>query len=61
MEQVEAKCMLCGKVYQLGEEDKDYKKMSDPSKPGTYICDLCANRVRHESDEQRKPHKPQSS
>ena len=29
MEHVDAKCMLCGKIYTLGESDKDFKKMTD--------------------------------
>ncbi|MEQ8201188.1 MAG: DUF2197 domain-containing protein [Syntrophomonadaceae bacterium] len=66
MEQVEAKCMLCGKVYQLGEDDKDFKKVAekkaaDPSKPGTFICDLCANKIRYESDDKKKHPKPSSN
>jgi uncharacterized protein YlaI len=61
MEYVDAKCMLCGKTYSLFEGNKDFKKMSDPNKPGTYICDLCANRVRYESDDKKKNPKPQSN
>jgi len=61
MESVAAKCMLCGKTYDLFEDNKDFKKMSDPNKPGTYICDLCANRVRYESDDKKKNPKPQSN
>jgi len=61
MEQVDAKCMLCGKTYQLGEDDKDFKKMSNLDKPGTFICDLCANRVRYESDDKKKSPKPTSN
>lgn len=61
MEYVEAKCMLCGKVYQLGEDNKDYKKAADPEKPGSYICDICANRVRYESDDKKKNPKPSSN
>lgn len=61
MEQANAKCLLCGKVYVLFEDDKDFKKVSDPDKPGTYICDLCSNRVRYESDDKKKNPKPQSN
>ncbi|MEA4925351.1 MAG: DUF2197 domain-containing protein [Syntrophomonadaceae bacterium] len=61
MEQVNAKCLLCGKVYVLLEDDRDFKKVSDPDKPGTYICDLCSNRVRYESDEKKKNLKPHSN
>jgi Uncharacterized protein conserved in bacteria (DUF2197). len=61
MEQANAKCLLCGKVYALFEDDKDFKKVSDPDKPSTYICDLCSNRVRYESDDKKKHPKPQSN
>lgn len=61
VEYVAAKCMLCGKTYQLGEGDKDYKKMTDPDKPGTFICDVCSNRVRYESDDKRKNPRPTSN
>jgi uncharacterized protein YlaI len=61
MEYIEAKCLLCSKTYQLGEQDKDFKKMSNQEKPGTFICDLCSNRVRYESDEKRKNPKPVSN
>lgn len=61
MEYVDAKCMLCGKIYQLGEDNKDFKKMADPDKPGNYICDVCANRVRYESDDKKKNPKPSSN
>ncbi len=61
MEQVNVKCLLCGKVYVLLEDDKDFKKVSDPDKPGTYICDLCSNRVRYESDDKKKNPKPHSN
>ena len=53
--------MMCGKNYQLEEDNKDYKKMSDKEKPGTYICDFCSNRVRYESDDKRKSPRPQSN
>jgi len=61
MEHVNAKCMMCGKSYVLGEDNKDFKKLSDKDKPGTYICDLCANRVRYEADDKKKNPKPQNN
>ncbi len=61
MKWVDAKCMLCGKVYELGEEDINFKKMADPDKPGTYVCDRCANKVRYESDDKMKHPKPTSN
>ena len=61
MGNIDAKCLLCGKVYSLEEDHKDYKKVSDLDKPGTFICDNCSNRVRYESDEKKKNPKPQSN
>jgi uncharacterized protein YlaI len=60
MEHVESKCLLCGKNYQLGD-NKDFKKISNKDKPGIFICDFCANRVRYEADEKKKNPKPQNS
>jgi uncharacterized protein YlaI len=61
MEHVDARCMMCGKTYQLFEDDKNFKKVADKDKPGTFICDLCANRVRFESDDKKKAPKPSSN
>lgn len=62
MEFLTARCMMCGKTYQLNEEYKDFKKLSEKKQPEiSFICDLCGNKVRYESDEQRKPKKPVSS
>jgi len=52
---------MCGKSYQLDEEYKDFQKLSEKKAAEvTFICDLCSNKVRYESDEQRKPKKPVS-
>ena len=56
-----ARCLICGKTYQLDEENKDFKKLSEKNLPEvTFICDFCGNKVRYESDEQRKEKKPVS-
>ncbi len=61
MEMLNARCLMCGKTYQLDAEYKDYKKLSEKKEPTvTFVCDLCSNKVRYESDEQRKPKKPVS-
>lgn len=62
MKSVPARCLLCGKAYDVSEDHKEFKKLKDQGKPeATFICDFCNNRVRHEADEQRKPMKPQSN
>lgn len=62
MESLNARCIMCGKSYQLDEDHQDYKKLSEKNVPTvTFICDLCSNKVRFEADEQRKPIKPSSS
>jgi len=61
MELITARCLMCGKTYQLGEENKDFKKLSEKKvSEASFICDLCSNKVRYESDEQRKQKKPVS-
>lgn len=58
MKYIAARCMLCGKSYDVDEDHKDYQKLSKQEKAPVFICDLCSNRVRHESDETRKEKKP---
>jgi uncharacterized protein YlaI len=59
MDTVAARCLLCGKGYDVDQDHKDFKKLKDQGKEtASFICDFCSNRVRHESDEQRKPKKP---
>jgi uncharacterized protein YlaI len=61
MKTLAARCLMCGKSFQLDEENKDFKKFSEKNLPEvSFICDLCGNKVRYESDEQRKPKKPVS-
>lgn len=55
---VEVRCALCGKKSELHAEDKDYKKVMESPKKITYICDMCNNRVRYESEDNIKPKKP---
>ncbi len=62
MKMLAARCLMCGKSYQLDEDYKDYKKLSEKdTSEVTFICDLCSNKVRYESDEQRKQKKPASN
>lgn len=58
MSTVNARCLMCGKSYAVPEDHKDYKKMESQGNAATFICDFCSNKVRHESDEQKKPKKP---
>ncbi len=59
MKYISARCLLCGKTYDVTEDHQDYKKIKEKQdKAPTFICDLCSNRVRNESDEKRKPKKP---
>jgi len=55
---INARCLMCGKVYAVSEDHKEYKKMESQGASASFICDLCTNKVRHESDEQKKPKKP---
>lgn len=59
METVAARCLMCGKGYDVPQDHKDFKKLKEQSKmEAAFICDLCAYRIKHETDEQRKPQKP---
>lgn len=59
METVAARCLMCGKTYDVAQDHREFKKLKEQNKEmAVFICDLCSNRVRHESDEQRKPKKP---
>lgn len=58
---VAARCLMCGKLYEVTQEHTDYKKLADKStgkKEVSFICDLCNNRVRNEADKKQKPPKP---
>ncbi|MCR4400505.1 MAG: DUF2197 domain-containing protein [Syntrophomonadaceae bacterium] len=54
---IEARCALCGKKYQVAEDHPTFKKLEHDPK-AIWICDLCSNRVRYESEDKQKPHKP---
>jgi len=58
MDYIPARCLICGKTYDVPEDHKDYKKIVEKGKASTFICDMCNKKVRHESDEKRKPKKP---
>lgn len=55
---VEARCALCGRKEEVTQEHRDYKKLLEDPKKVTYICNICSNRVRYESEDQQKPKKP---
>ncbi len=56
---ISARCLLCGKTWDVEEDHKDFKKLVEQQKDlPTFICDLCGYRVRHESEEKHKPQKP---
>jgi len=57
MKKVIARCLLCGKNCDVMETHKDFKKITEKQE-ATFICDLCNNKIRFESDEQRKEKKP---
>ncbi|MDI9480735.1 MAG: DUF2197 domain-containing protein [Syntrophomonadaceae bacterium] len=58
-ESIIARCLMCGKSYDLPTDHKDYAKLAaSQSSAPTFICDHCGYRVRHEADEQQKPKKP---
>lgn len=54
---IEARCLMCGKVHRIAQDRQEFRKL-DKQDTATFICDLCSNKVRHESDESRKPKKP---
>lgn len=53
---------MCGKITELTEDHHEYKKLSEKiSEKGTavsYICDMCAYKIRHESEDKYKEKKP---
>ncbi|HEX3011387.1 MAG TPA: DUF2197 domain-containing protein [Syntrophomonadaceae bacterium] len=59
MKQIAARCLMCGKTYNLDEDYKDFKKLSEKTETVvSFICDVCSNRVRYEADEKNKEKKP---
>ncbi|SHG55881.1 hypothetical protein SAMN02745221_00459 [Thermosyntropha lipolytica DSM 11003] len=57
MKQVTARCIMCGKTYDVAEDHKDYPKLVQ-SKDAVFVCDRCNYKVRYESEEEQKPKKP---
>ncbi|NLP23270.1 MAG: DUF2197 domain-containing protein [Syntrophomonadaceae bacterium] len=58
-ESIIARCLMCGKSYDLTSDHKDFAKLAASQSPEpTFVCDHCGYRVRHEADEQQKPKKP---
>lgn len=58
MEHLSARCLMCGKTYELSQDHKDFKKMSENPATATFICEFCSKRIRHEADEKNKERKP---
>jgi len=55
MSAIMAKCMMCGKDYDVQEDHLEYNKlMEQKSEVATFICDLCNNKVRYESDDKKR-------
>ena len=55
MSGIAAKCLMCGKDYEVMEDHSDYKKLVEQKQEiATFICDLCNNKVRYESDDKKK-------
>lgn len=57
MNQVQARCIMCGKTYNVAEDHKDYPKLVQ-AKDAVFVCDLCNYKVRYDSEEEQKPKKP---
>lgn len=53
-----ARCLMCGKTYQIADDHKDYEKLQAQGSNATFICDQCSHKVRYETEEQNKPKKP---
>ncbi|HHW61155.1 MAG TPA: DUF2197 domain-containing protein [Syntrophomonadaceae bacterium] len=54
---IEARCLMCGKVYQIAQDRQEFRKL-DKQNSTTFICHLCSNKVRYEAEERDKPKKP---
>lgn len=52
---------MCGKTQEVLSDHPNFKKLSDPEKPAAYVCDICNYKIRHESEEARKPTRPTSN
>jgi uncharacterized protein YlaI len=59
MDNISARCLMCGKTMLVDKEHKDFKKLvAQEVELPTFICDYCSFRVQHESEEKNKPQKP---
>lgn len=59
LESISARCLMCGKSYDVPSDHKDYPKLAaSTSAAPAFICDSCGYRIRHEADEKQKPQKP---
>lgn len=59
LETIAARCLMCGKSYDVPQDHKDYPKLTASLSPSpAFICDSCEYRIRHEADEKQKPKKP---
>jgi uncharacterized protein YlaI len=55
---ISARCILCGKTHTIGEDHKEFRKLAEKGDKATFICDICNNRVRFESEDKKKEKKP---
>ncbi|MDO4540861.1 MAG: DUF2197 domain-containing protein [Syntrophomonadaceae bacterium] len=61
MSGLQLRCIMCGKTQEVLSDHPNFKKLSDPEKPAAYVCDICNYKIRHESEEARKPTRPTSN
>jgi DNA-directed RNA polymerase subunit RPC12/RpoP len=54
---MDIKCSVCGKKYELTNEDVDYNKAKDDKKY-VYVCTLCQAKIFHDATEAHKYQKP---
>ncbi|MDI3257819.1 MAG: hypothetical protein QJR01_08885 [Kyrpidia sp.] len=52
MEEYVIRCLLCGRSIPVSGQQAD--QLRAVKEGGTYICDLCRRRVRHESERQQR-------
>lgn len=58
MKSIAARCLMCGKTFDVAEDHKDYSKLEKKKDQPTFICDMCGYKIRYEADEEQKPKKP---
>ena len=58
MSEIDVRCIMCGETYKIMTDHKDYEKINITPEKSAYICDLCNNKVRFESDDKKKNPKP---